>query len=106
MDCKNLKWKDHTSSLTTMTQTKNRTEHARDSISCDLRINNTHGPLKECSSDARWPILTMIDQKHRSGKVALTTKTSRGMCRHRNWLLDSSGWIACLARRKLNDGDF
>ena len=34
-----LKWTDHTSSLTMMTQTKNRSEHQIDSKSCDLRIN-------------------------------------------------------------------
>ena len=49
----NLKWKERASSLATMTQTKNQSEHVRDSKCCDLMINNAQGPLKEGSSDVR-----------------------------------------------------
>ena len=100
----NLKWADCTASLTIMTQTKSRSEHMRYTRLCDLRINLTHGPRKHGSSTIRWPMMTIIDQKHRTGKVALSAKKSRGMHRHRNWLLDGSGWLSCLITHKLNNG--
>ena len=101
----NQKWTDYTSSLTTMTQTKIRREHVRDTRLCDLRINFTHGPLKHGSSTLRWPTMTIIDQKHRTGKIALSAKKSRAMHRHRDWLLDGSDWLSCSLTHKLNNGE-
>ena len=77
----------------------------RDMRLCDLRINVTHSPLKHGSSEARWPMMTAIDQTHRSGKVDLSAKKSRDMHLNRNWLLDGSMWLSFLVVHQLNDGE-
>ena len=71
----------------------------------DLKINHTHGPVKHGSSNARWTMMIIIDQKHRVGKIVLSAKKSRGVHRHRNWLLDGSGWLSVLLMHKLNNGE-
>ena len=48
-------------------------------------------------------MLIIIDQKHRVGKIALSAKKCRGMHRHRNWLLDGSGWLSVLLTHELNN---
>ena len=51
-----------------------RSDQMRDARLCDLMINKTHGSVKPGSDDSRWPMLTLLDQKSREGKVTLTAK--------------------------------
>ena len=89
-----------------MCQNKDRSEQTRDSRLGDLISNKTRGPAKPCSEKIMWAVLlALLDKKNREGNVSFTTKKSRGMLSHRNWLLDGSIWIASLLMRKIHDGD-
>ena len=75
-------WKDYNCSQTSVSQVTVRGEALRDIRWSDMKRAGTHSP-EALDGKARCPVMGFIEQDHRKGKVVITKKKARGMCRRK-----------------------
>ena len=83
-------WKDYNCSQTSTCQTTVRGKLFSDIRWSDMKCVGDHGPEMH-EGNSRCPMMGLIEQDHRKGKVAIAKKKVRGMWSHKEWTLCGAG---------------